>query len=79
MKLAQAKDYFKDGMITGFDVLLEPMAVGSYYLSLSGRGDRQWTLQTAIGHTKVYASADAVLADIARITGRVASGFSVSV
>jgi hypothetical protein len=79
MKLSQAKDYFSLHLITGFDVLIEPMTVGSYYVSIRGTVDRQWFLQTALGKTKVYSSADSALSDIARITGRSPTGFFVSV
>lgn len=78
MNIKTAKDYYRDGLITCIDVLLEPMSDGCYFVSLGNRSTgRQWNLQTALGATKVYSTADSVLKDVQRITGAV-HGFSVS-
>ena len=79
MKLSQAKEYFDLHLVTGFDVLLEPMQEGCYYLLVKGTVERSWVLDTALGQRKVYASSDSVLRDINRITGRKVSGFTVHI
>jgi len=79
MKLSQAKEYFELHLVVGFEVLLEPMQEGCYYLLVKGTVERSWVLDTAMGQRKVYSSADSVLRDISRITGRQSSGFSVGV
>lgn len=72
MKLKEAKDYYELGVLTGFDAVRDPMTTG-WLLAISGKQGRSWTLETALGGDKSYATLDSLVTEIERITGRVSS------
>lgn len=72
MKIATAKEYFELGVLTGFDAVRDPLTTG-WLLSISGKDGRCWTLQTALGVAKVYATLDSLVTEVGRITGQVSS------
>jgi hypothetical protein len=72
MKINTAKEYYALNVLTGFDAVRDPLSKG-WLLSISGKEGRCWTLQTALGITKSYATLDSLVAEIERITGRVSS------
>lgn len=78
MKLKEAKDYFEMGVVTGFSSVRDPMVLGGWLLVVEGKGGRSWTLHTALGAPKSYASLDTLMGEIENIAGRVSS-FSVTV
>jgi hypothetical protein len=72
MKIKQAKDYYELGVLTGFHAVkdLEP---GRWLLCVEGKEGRSWTLETALGKPKSFASLDSLVTEVANITGRVSS------
>ena len=72
MKIKDAKEYYELGVLIGFDAVRDPMAPG-WLLVVSGREGRSWTLETALGGSKVYSTLDSLVVEIERITGRVTS------
>lgn len=73
MKIKQAKEYFDDGMITGFDAVRDPLMTGGWLLSISGKNGKCWTLQTALGDERSFAKIDTLISQVEAITGRVSS------
>lgn len=73
MKIQQAKEYYKDGMITGFDAVRDPLSVDGWLLVISGLNDRSWTFQTALGVSRSFAKLDTLVNQVEAITGRVSS------
>ena len=72
MKIKQAKEYFDDGMITGFSVIRDPLSDGerSWLLVIEGEKDRFWTFQTSLGKSRSFATLDAVARQVEAIAGR---------
>jgi uncharacterized protein YecA (UPF0149 family) len=73
MKIKQAKEYFEDGVITGFDAVRDPLKPGAWILSISGKNGKNWTFQTALGETRSFAKLDTLVGEIESITGCVSS------
>lgn len=73
MKIKQAKEYFEDGMITGFDAVRDPLTPGGWLLVVNGRNGRSWTFQTALGEDRSFSKIDTLIGQIEAITGRVSS------
>lgn len=73
MKIKQAKEYFEDGVITGFDAVRDPLKPGGWLLAISGHNGKSWTLQTALGEARSFAKLDTLIGEIESITGRVSS------
>ena len=73
MKIKQAKEYYDDGMITGFDAVRDPLSVDGWLLVISGKNDRSWTFQTALGEARSFAKLETLVGQIEAITGRVSS------
>ena len=73
MKIKQAKEYFDDGMITGFDAVRDPLMTGGWLLSISGKNGKCWTLETALGDQRSFAKIDTLIAQVEAITGQVSS------
>lgn len=72
MKLKQAKEYFELGVITSVHAVrdIEP---GRWLLCIEGKEGRSWTLETALGKPKSYASLDTLMGEVEEIAGRVSS------
>lgn len=70
MKIKEAKEYYELGIVTGFDVVRDPMTTG-WLLVVLGKEGRSWTLQTAKGSEKAFSSLDTLVGEIESITGRV--------
>jgi hypothetical protein len=73
MKIKQAKEYFEDGMITGFDAVRDPLMTGAWLLSISGKNGKCWTLQTALGEERSFSKIETLISQVEAITGRVSS------
>ena len=73
MKIKQAIEYFEDGMITGFDAVRDPLVMGGWLLSISGKNGKCWTLQTALGEERSFSKLDTLIGQVEAITGRVSS------
>jgi len=73
MKIKQAKEYFHDGMVTGFYAVRDPLAASCWLMVIEGHGGKSWTLQTALGEPKSFASVDTLLGQIEDISGPVSS------
>lgn len=72
MQIAQAKDYFDNGVITSFNVVADPMSGAGWLLEMKGpRG--VWTLHTKQGAPRVFASLDTLVGIVQKIAGRVSS------
>ena len=72
MKIKQAQDYYDDGVITGFDAVRDPLTSG-WLLSISGKGGKCWTLETALNEQRVFSKLETLIGQIEAITGRVSS------
>lgn len=73
MKIKQAKEYFDDGMISGFDAVRDPLSVDGWILVISGKNDRSWTFQTALGGARCFSKLETLVNQVEAITGRVSS------
>ena len=73
MKIKQAKEYYEDGMITGFDAVRDPMVSGCWLLVIVGHNGKSWTLQNAFGEPRSLAKLDTLVGQVEAITGRVSS------
>ena len=73
MKIKQAKEYFEDGMITGFYAVRDPMVPGGWLLVIDGKNGKSWTFQTALGGPRSFSKLDTLIGQIESITGRVDS------
>lgn len=73
MQIKQAKEYFNDGMITGFDAVRDPLMTGGWLLVISGKNGKKWTFQTALGESRSFAKLDTLVGQVEAITGRVSS------
>lgn len=73
MKVKQAKEYFEDGMITGFDAVRDPLMTGGWLLVISGKHGKSWTFETALGEPRSFAKLDTLVGQVAAITGQVSS------
>jgi len=73
MKIKQAKEYYDDGMITGFDAIRDPMVPGGWLLVIVGLNGKSWTLQNALGEPRSLAKLDTLVSQVEAITGRVSS------
>lgn len=73
MKIKQAKEYFQDGMITGFCAVRDPLALSGWLLCVEGLNGRSWTFQTALGEVRSFSSLDTLIGQVEAIAGRVSS------
>lgn len=81
MNLSLAKTYFDEGLITGFDIIPDPLTLGrpgAWILSLSGSSGRQFTYTTARGETRSFRTVESALETIRAIGMRV-SALSIAV
>ncbi|BBP02503.1 hypothetical protein [Sulfuriferula nivalis] len=78
MKINQAKAYFELGIITKFYAVrdIEP---GCWILCIEGQQDKNWTLQTALGKTKVFATLDTLTREIETIMGSHVSSIAFAI
>ena len=72
MQIKQAKEYFDLGVITAFHAVRD-LKPGCWILSIAGRDDRQWTLETARGEVKIFSSLDTLAGEVEKIAGRLSS------
>lgn len=77
MKVKQAKEYFDLGVITALHVVRD-MEPGRWLLCIEGKEGRSWTLETALGKPKSFASLDTLAGEVEEITGRV-SGLTIKI
>jgi hypothetical protein len=70
MQIAQAKEYFNLGIVTGIQAVRDPMAVGAWLLVVMGKEGRSWTLQTKLGKAKSFSSLDTLAGQVEQIAGR---------
>jgi hypothetical protein len=75
MNIKQAREYYDLNVLTGFEILRDPMTKG-WLLMVIGKEDRSWTLETALGKPKVYSSIDSIVTEVERIVNKV-SGVSI--
>lgn len=73
MKIKQAKEYFDDGMITGFCATRDPLNPAGWLLVIEGRNGKSWTFQTALGDARSFSKLDTLVSQVEAITGRVSS------
>jgi hypothetical protein len=73
MKINQAKEYYEDGMITGFDAVRDPLTEGGWMLVICGKNERSWDFQTALGEVRIFSKLDTLVGQVESITGRVSS------
>lgn len=73
MKIKQAKEYYEDGMITGFDAVRDPMVQGGWLLVIVGKQGKSWTFQTALGEPRSFSRLDTLVGQVELITGQVSS------
>lgn len=73
MKIKQAKDYYEDGVITGFDAVRDPMVPGGWLLVICGKQGKSWTFQTALGEPRSFSRLDTLVGQVEAITGQVSS------
>lgn len=73
MKIKQAKEYFEDGMITGFCATRDPLVPGGWLLVMEGRNGKSWTFQTALGEDRSFSKLDTLVSQVEAIAGRVSS------
>jgi len=73
MNIKQAKEYYELGIVTGFSVIRDPLTPRGWLLVVVGKDERNWTLKTALGKDKVFASLDTLIGEIEEISGRVSS------
>lgn len=76
MNIKKAKEYYELGVVTSMHAVrdIEP---GRWLLVIEGKEGRSWTLETALGKPKSFASLDTLVGEIEGIAGRF-SGFSVN-
>ena len=72
MKIKQAKEYYELGVLTGFHAVKDTEP-GRWLLCIEGKEGRSWTLETALGKSKSFASVDTLVDEVAGIAGRVSS------
>lgn len=74
MKIKQAKEYYELGVLTAFHAVqdIEP---GKWVLAIEGKEGRSWTLETALGKTKVFSSLDTLAGEVAEICAGYMPGF----
>lgn len=70
MNIKQAKDYYELGVLTAFHAVRDPIKPGNWLLVVVGKEERSWTLETALGKPKSYASLDTLAGEIEEICGR---------
>lgn len=70
MKLAQAKEYYEMGILKSFGALKDPLTDG-WLLAVEIQDGRSWTMHTALGEPKVYASMDSITKEVDRIIGMI--------
>ncbi|WP_121169295.1 hypothetical protein [Nitrosovibrio sp. Nv6] len=73
MNIKQAKEYYELGVLTEFSALRDPLTPRGWLLVVSGKDERSWTLKTALGKDKVFASLDTLIGEVEDISGRVSS------
>lgn len=73
MNIKKAKDYYELGVLTAFYAVRDPLKPGNWLLAIEGKEGRSWTLQTALGKDKSFASLDTLAGEIEEICGRVSS------
>lgn len=72
MKIKQAKEYYDLGVLTGFAAVRDPMTTG-WMVVIEGKAGKSWTLETALGAVKSFASLDTLVGEVESITGRVST------
>ena len=70
--MQQAREYLDLGVMEGAFILLEPMGLG-WYISMEGKAGGVWTLGTARGELRVFASLDSAANALRDIWWRVTS------
>jgi hypothetical protein len=70
MQVKQAKDYFKNDLITQFFVQPEPFGQSGWTIGVAGRKDQQSFINTALNKIKVYTSLDTAYKEIKGIIDR---------
>lgn len=68
MKIKQLKEYYELGILTGFNVIKDPIQPG-WLMVIEGKDDRSWTLETALGKPKSFASLDTLAAELESVVG----------
>jgi len=77
MNLAKAKEYYELGILTEFTATpCSDDNETAWMLCIQGtnaKGEEQgWTLETALGHPKIYSKLESLSADVHRIMGATA-------
>lgn len=68
MKIKQLKEYYELGILTGFSVIKDPVQPG-WLMVIEGKDDRSWTLETALGKPKSFASLDTLVGELEGVVG----------
>lgn len=73
MKIKQAKEYFNDGVINGFQAVRDPLSAGGWLLVITAKSGKSWTFQTALGEARSFSKLDTLISQVESISGRVSS------
>ena len=73
MNIKQAKEYYELGILTEFYAVRGPLTPRGWLLVVARTDERNWTLKTALGKDKVFASLDTLIGEVEEISGRVSS------
>jgi hypothetical protein len=68
MKIKQLKEYYELGILTGFSIIKDPVQPG-WLMVIEGREGRSWTLETALGKPKSFASLDTLAGELEGVVG----------
>lgn len=71
--IKQAREYFELGAIAGFAVVRVPMSDGGWAVTANGRTGASWTLRTARGDMRVFATLDAAVRAVEEVGGSVSA------
>lgn len=67
MNLKKAREYYADGVITGFESISDPLNPGSWLLVIVGLNERSWTFQTSTGEDRVFSKLETLVGQIKAI------------
>lgn len=69
MKLAKAKEYYELDLLKSFSALRVDDTPAGWQLVIEGSKGQSWTLKTALGQVKIFASLDSLSTEVQRIFG----------
>lgn len=76
--IKQAREYYDLGIITNFHLVRDPLHAGGWMIHIEGKSGASWTLQTARGDVRSFATLDAA-ARVIEETGMRISSLAVGV